>query len=251
MRTACRLATAGQPIERVASALQAGLPTQGEAAAGAVRIASLTGGRTAAVFESLAVMAREETELAGERAAAAAQARLSAAIVAGIPVAILAVTGLSGRLGELVSGGPAGMVMVALGVGLLATGSAWVIGLVAKAGGVRPVSALIVGALAGLALRPRVARWQPWAGVVTAAVINPVAGAVAAVAIFGIELMEAPGGSNPAPAGPSSRSRPAGAGAPGWPQRRTPHSGGAAAVSGRGRRGGRRHHRARAPSSQT
>ena len=132
MRTACRLATAGQPIERVASALQAGLPTQGEAAAGAVRIASLTGGRTAAVFESLAVMAREETELAGERAAAAAQARLSAAIVAGIPVAILAVAGLSGRLGELVTGGPAGMVMVALGIGLLATGSAWVIGLLRR-----------------------------------------------------------------------------------------------------------------------
>jgi pilus assembly protein TadC len=52
---------------------------------------------------------------------------------------------------------------------------------------VRPVSALIVGVLAGLALRPRVARWQPWAGVVTAAVINPVAGVITALAFFGID----------------------------------------------------------------
>ena len=43
MRTTCRLATAGQPIERVATALRAAL--QGEAAAGAVRIASSTGAR--------------------------------------------------------------------------------------------------------------------------------------------------------------------------------------------------------------
>ena len=45
MRTTCRLATAGQPIECGYGALQAGLPTQGEAAAGAVRIASSTGAR--------------------------------------------------------------------------------------------------------------------------------------------------------------------------------------------------------------
>ena len=135
MRTTCRLATAGQPIERVATALRAALPTQGEAAAGAVRIASSTGGKTAAVFDSLAVIVREEAELAGERTAAAAQARLSAAIVAGIPVAVLAVAGLTGRLGDLISGGPVGMVMVALGVGLLATGSAWVIGLLRRGPG--------------------------------------------------------------------------------------------------------------------
>jgi Flp pilus assembly protein TadB len=135
MRTSCRLATAGQPIERVAVALRAALPTQGQAAAGAVRIASTTGGKTAAVFDSLAVIAREEAELAGERAAAAAQARLSAAIVAGIPVAVLVVAGLTGRLGDLISGGPVGMVMVALGVGLLATGSAWVIGLLRRGRG--------------------------------------------------------------------------------------------------------------------
>ena len=81
------------------------------------------------------MIAREEAELAGERTAAAAQARLSAAIVAGIPVAVLAVAGFSGRLGDLVSGGPVGMVMVALGIGLLATGSAWVIGLLRRRAG--------------------------------------------------------------------------------------------------------------------
>ncbi len=126
----------------------------------AVRIASLTGGRTAAVFESLAAMAREETELAGERAAAAAQARLSAAIVAGIPWRYWQWPGSAGDLGNLVAGGLAGMVMVALGIGLLATGSAWVIGLLRRRAAVRPAPALIVGVLAGLALRPRVARWQ-------------------------------------------------------------------------------------------
>ena len=132
LRTTCRLATAGQPMDKVSVALHAALPTQGEAAAEAVRIASATGGRTAAVFDSLAAMARDETELAGERNAAAAQARLSAAIVAGIPLAVLAVAAATGRLGDLVSGGTAGVVMVALGVGLLATGSAWVVGLLRR-----------------------------------------------------------------------------------------------------------------------
>ena len=132
LHATCRLASAGRPIEEVAKALRAALPSHGGAAAEAVRIASSTGGRTAAVFDSLAAMAREEAELAEERTAAAAQARLSAAIVAGIPLAVLGVTAFTGRLGDLLAGGVVGMVMVALGVGLLATGSAWVVGLLRK-----------------------------------------------------------------------------------------------------------------------
>jgi tight adherence protein C len=48
---------------------------------------------------------------------------------------------------------------------------------------VRPASALIVGGIAGLALRRRVARWQPWAGVVALTVVNPSAGVVAAAVV--------------------------------------------------------------------
>ncbi len=84
------------------------------------------------MFDSLAAMAREEARARRGEDGGSRQARLSAAIVAGIPVAVLGVTAFTGRLGDLLAGGVVGMVMVALGVGLLATGSAWVVGLYRK-----------------------------------------------------------------------------------------------------------------------
>ena len=187
------------------------------------------------------MIAREEAELAGERTAAAAQARLSAAIVAGIPVAVLAVAGFTGRLGDLISGGPVGMVMVALGVGLL-----YRLGLghrlAAKGFGLRPI-ALIVGAIAGLVLRRRMARWHPWAGVVAVAVVNPVAGVVAAVVVGAATWWRGRAAASRARREQRSDRTdwPQDAG---WSQRRAPHRGGAAAVGGRGRGRGRRHCRA-------
>ena len=180
--------------------------------------------------------------MAGERTAAAAQARLSAAIVAGIPVAVLAVAGFTGRLGDLISGGPVGMVMVALGVGLLPQarpGSS----ACCEGFGLRPISALIVGAIAGLVLRRRVARWQPWAGVVAVAVVNPVAGVVAAVVVLAATWWRGRAAASRA----RREQRSDRTGWPrdaGWSQRRAPHRGGAAAVGGRGRGRGRRHCRA-------
>lgn len=117
-----RRAVTGRPLPEVAAELAAALPGNGRLAAAAVRTAGATGGRVADVFDGLALMALEEAELARERRVATAQARLSAMIVAGLPVLFLAVLVVTGRL-ELLSGaGAAGMALLTAGLTLLAVG---------------------------------------------------------------------------------------------------------------------------------
>lgn len=130
---AVRLAAAGQPLEQVAEALERGMPGLGALAASAVRTAGVTGGRAADVFEALALLATEELGLVRERRAATAQARFSAWIVGGIPVAYLLYAGLNGKLANLPSAGRVGNVMLAAGSLLLAGGVGLMWGMLRKA----------------------------------------------------------------------------------------------------------------------
>ncbi len=117
-----RQAVTGRPLPEVAAELAAALPGNGRLAAAALRTAGLTGGRVADVFDGLALMALEEAELARERRVATAQARLSATIVAGLPVLFLGVLAATGRM-ELLSGaGAAGLALLTAGLALLAAG---------------------------------------------------------------------------------------------------------------------------------
>ncbi len=124
---ACRLAAAGLPAEEVGEALQSALPGNGRLVAAAFRLASATGGRVAALFHTLAARAAEVGRLNRERRALTAQARASAWVVGGVPVALLVLLAVSGRLGSLLSH-PAGVMVLAAGLALEAAGVAvvWV-----------------------------------------------------------------------------------------------------------------------------
>ena len=119
---ALRLAAAGQPLENVAGALAETLPRLGTLTASAVRTAGVTGGKAADVFEALALLATEEAGLERERRTATAQARFSAWIVGGIPVAYLLYAAVGGKLSVLESIGSAGQVLLAAGSFLLIAG---------------------------------------------------------------------------------------------------------------------------------
>jgi len=117
-----RLARAGAPMPEVAAALMESLPRHGLIAGSAIHTAGLTGGRIAEIFDSLAQIASEDRELARERRAATAQARISAWIVGGLPVAFLVFGYLSGRLGPLLESG-IGIGVVVVGLVLVLAGS--------------------------------------------------------------------------------------------------------------------------------
>lgn len=119
---ALRLAAAGQPLEGVAGALERTMPRMGTLTASAVRTAGVTGGKAADVFDALALLATEEVGLARERRAATAQARFSAWIVGGIPVAYLLYAAVGGKLSVLGSAGSVGHVLLAAGSLLLIAG---------------------------------------------------------------------------------------------------------------------------------
>ena len=120
---ACRLAEAGLPAERVGEALQAALPGNGRLAAAAFRLASTTGGRVAALFHALAARASELGRLGRERRALTAQARASAWVVGGAPVALLLLLTATGRMGPLLAA-PAGVAVLAVGLALEGAGVA-------------------------------------------------------------------------------------------------------------------------------
>ena len=120
---ACRLADAGLPAEQVGEALQIALPVNGRLAAAAFRLAAATGGRVAALFHTLAARAAEVGRLNRERRALTAQARASAWVVGGVPVALLLLLTLTGRTGRRLAD-PAGGVVLAVGLALEAAGVA-------------------------------------------------------------------------------------------------------------------------------
>jgi len=114
-----RLATAGRPSSAVAEALEAALPVNGRLAAAAVRLASSTGAKSAALFADLASRAAQASELSRERRALTAQARLSAGLIGGAPLAFVLLMSLVGQ-GPRFSG--PGLMVTLIGFSLIAAG---------------------------------------------------------------------------------------------------------------------------------
>lgn len=117
-----RVASAGRPMDEVADEMATYPGMSGIATA--LRVAAMTGGSAVPVFESLAVDASDEAALARERRELTVQARLSIAVVAGFPVAILGYQVTSGQAMELVRQGSVGVALLVVGVGLLSLGLA-------------------------------------------------------------------------------------------------------------------------------
>ncbi len=117
-----RRATSGAPAGAVAASLSSALPRNGRHAALAFELADESGAAAAAVFDRLASRALRDAELRREVAAATAQARLSATVVGGAPVAVLVLLAVTGRIGVFTDSGGAGLVVGILGVGLVLSG---------------------------------------------------------------------------------------------------------------------------------
>ena len=121
---AVRLAEAGMPAERVAPVLEEALPVNGRLVAGAWLLSARAGGPATGVFQALALRSSEEGALRRERRALTAQARASAWVVAGLPIALLGAMGMTGRLAFT---DPALVVVIAVGLGLQVAGVAVVV----------------------------------------------------------------------------------------------------------------------------
>ena len=127
-----RLASVGRPVPEVAGALSEALPANGRLAAAAFRLATETGARAADVFADLAVRAVEAGDLIRERRALTAQARLSAALVGGAPIAGVALLVVSGRASALLDS-TGGRTIGAIGLALLVAGGLVVWAMVRRA----------------------------------------------------------------------------------------------------------------------
>jgi Flp pilus assembly protein TadB len=126
-----RIAAAGRPMEQVADEMAA-CPGMAGVATG-LRVAAMTGGSAVPVFESLAVDATDEVALARERRELTVQARLSIAVVAGFPIAVLGYQVVSGQALRLVRQGSVGVALLIIGIGLLGLGLATVAVLMRRA----------------------------------------------------------------------------------------------------------------------
>lgn len=117
-----REAMAGVSAPEIASHLQRALPINGRHAALAFRLAADTGAGTAAVFTHLATRATQAAESRRERDALIAQAKLSAFVVGGAPIAIAVFLVATGRIGLLTGAGTPGVAIALAGFGLVGTG---------------------------------------------------------------------------------------------------------------------------------
>lgn len=115
-----RVAAAGRPMEQVADEMATNPAMTGIATG--LRVAAMTGGSAVPVFESLAADAIDEVALARERRELTVHARLSIAVVAGFPTAVLGYQIISGQAMELIREGSAGVTLLIVGVGLLGMG---------------------------------------------------------------------------------------------------------------------------------
>ncbi len=120
LRRAHRLALAGAPLGGISETLSA-LPRNGRRARLALRVAAVTGGRSAAVFERLAERAVDDAALAREQRTLTAQARMSAAVVGALPVLSLLVGGGS-RIGRVVATGSGGLLLVVAALAMQVAG---------------------------------------------------------------------------------------------------------------------------------
>lgn len=128
-----RVAAGGRPMEQVAAEADRCRGMAGMATA--LRVASMTGGSAAPVFEALAADAEDEAALDRERRELTVQAHLSIAVVAGFPLAVLTYQVASGQAAGLVRLGPVGVGLLAAGVTLLGLGLSAVAVLMRRARG--------------------------------------------------------------------------------------------------------------------
>lgn len=120
-----RLALAGLPFTDIAAALDAAGFASTRVGA-ALEIVDLTGGRAADVFATLRDRARAMVDLEREKRALTAQVRISAVVVALLPLAMLTFHLLGGTLGRMITSGPAGRAVAATGVVMQVAGS-WLV----------------------------------------------------------------------------------------------------------------------------
>lgn len=124
---AVRRANRGTSAVDLAAELAAGLggeePTL---VAAAVRLSGDAGGRTADVFDRLALRTQQRLQLDGELRAATSQVRMSVRVLVALPLLLGLALTATGRLGAVVGSGPIGLgVLVAgatlqiLGIGLV------------------------------------------------------------------------------------------------------------------------------------
>ena len=126
-----RLAESGRPLEEIAAKLIQ--EPRLASAATAIKVAAMTGGSVAPVFDALTAEAVDEEALRLEQRALTAQARLSVAVVGGFPLCVLAAQLFSGELNRLIARGPAGVSLVTIGVSLLTSGLLVVVWLIRRA----------------------------------------------------------------------------------------------------------------------
>ncbi len=117
-----RRAAAGAPAAEVSRLLASALDRNGRHAALAFSLADESGAAAAAVFDRLASRALRDAEIERELAAATAQARLSAVVVGGAPLVVLALLASTGRLGVFAASGAAGVTVAAVGLSFVLAG---------------------------------------------------------------------------------------------------------------------------------
>lgn len=111
-----RLALAGAPMSEIAAIVDNEFPANGRLAAAALRLSDWSGARVADAFDGLAERATGAADLARERSAATAQARLSAIVVGVAPIVFALLLFASGRGSALMARGPIGVIVVATGL---------------------------------------------------------------------------------------------------------------------------------------
>lgn len=115
---AVRLAGAGAPMGEIADAVEGEFPENGRLAAAAFRLSDWSGAQVADTFAGLADRASASAELARERRAATAQARLSAIVIGAAPIAFSALLLATGRGSGLMDHGSIGVFILGIGLTL-------------------------------------------------------------------------------------------------------------------------------------
>jgi len=115
---AVRYAAAGVPMTEIADIVEVQFPENGRLAGAAFRLSDWSGAQVADTFAGLADRASASAELARERRAATAQARMSAIVIGIAPVAFAALLLATGRGAGLVDHGWIGLLILGAGLTL-------------------------------------------------------------------------------------------------------------------------------------
>lgn len=115
---AVRFAAAGTPMAEVADVVEVQFPENGRLAGAAFRLSDWSGAQVADTFAGLADRASSSAELARERKAATAQARLSAIVIGIAPAVFAALLLATGRGSGLVDHGVIGLSILGIGLTL-------------------------------------------------------------------------------------------------------------------------------------